>query len=57
MADIESLGYELVYKAAEGPKSEGNKIEVRSELRALVGMQKEALVTNPSDRSAVAHGL
>ena len=46
MADIESLGYELVYKAAEGPKSDGNKIEVRSELRALVGMQKEALVTN-----------
>ena len=46
MADIESLGYELVYKAAEGPQSNAEKVEIRSELRALVGMQKEALVTN-----------
>ena len=50
MADIESLGYELVYKAADGvsaPDSldvEDGKIAIRSELRALTGMQKEALV-------------
>ncbi|MFK7804779.1 MAG: OsmC family protein [Anaerolineae bacterium] len=50
MADIESLGYELVYKAAEGVPAPGTldtsdgKIGIRSELRALTGMQKEALV-------------
>ena len=50
MADIESLGYELVYKAAEGVSAPDNldgtngKIAIRSQLRALEGMQKEALV-------------
>ena len=46
MADIESLGYELVYKSAENSPSNDATIAVRSELRALVGMQKEALVSN-----------
>lgn len=46
MADIESIGYELAYKSAEIPTSEQSTITVRSELRALVGMQKEALVAN-----------
>ena len=46
MADIESLGYELVYKSAESTPSDKNIISIRSELRALVGMQKEALVSN-----------
>ncbi len=50
MADIESLGFELAYKAAEGVAPPENldaadgKIAIRSELRALTGMQKEALV-------------
>lgn len=50
MPDIESLGFELAYKAAEGvPSAESldtsnNKIAIRSQLRALTGMQKEALV-------------
>ena len=46
MSDIESLGYELAYKAAETAPSDDPKITVRCQLRALVGMQKEALVHN-----------
>ena len=46
MADIESLGYELVYKAADVPQSDSDTINIRSEFRALVGMQKETLVSN-----------
>ena len=46
MSDIESLGYELVYKSAETAQSAEPTIKIRSEIRALVGMQKEALVAN-----------
>ena len=46
MADIETLGYELVYKSAENTPTTNTTITIRSELRALVGMQKEALVSN-----------
>ncbi|MEM7113011.1 MAG: OsmC family protein [Chloroflexota bacterium] len=46
MADIESLGYELVYKAAESTPADEATISVRCELRAFAGMQKEALVSN-----------
>jgi hypothetical protein len=50
MADIESLGYPLVYKAAvaesppPGSDTRDDNIAVRTEVRALTGMQKEALV-------------
>lgn len=46
MTDIETLGYELVYKSAQTNASDANKIDVQCRLRALVGMQKEALVHN-----------
>ena len=46
MTDIETLGYELVYKSAESEPSTQNMTNVRCRLRALVGMQKEALVHN-----------
>jgi len=46
MTDIQSLGYELVYKAAQNTPADSPTINIRSQLRALVGMQKEALVTN-----------
>ena len=53
MTDIESLGYELVYKcgapssdSAETTPSQQTPINVKCRLRALVGMQKEALVYN-----------
>lgn len=46
MTDIETLGYELVYKAAEFQPAEHSGSSIRSQLRALVGMQKEALVRN-----------
>ena len=46
MTDIETLGYELVYKSAETTPSQENTIKVQCRLRALVGMQKEALVHN-----------
>lgn len=49
MTDIETLGYELVYKAAEfqpSEPSESTRVDIRCQLRALVGMQKEALVRN-----------
>lgn len=50
MADIEGLGYPLAYKAAEGNPippglnvKDGN-IAIRTAVRCLTGMQKEALV-------------
>ena len=46
MTDIETLGYELVYKAAESQPLVQTRTDVRCQLRALVGMQKEALVRN-----------
>ncbi len=52
MADIESLGYPLVYKAAANAPSppgldeEEGYVAIRSEMRALTGMQKEALITH-----------
>lgn len=54
MTDIESLGYPLVYKAnvseAEGekPAVDAESIAIRAEIRALEGMQKEALIHNGS---------
>lgn len=50
LADIESLGYPLVFKAGSNdPAPPGldvleNNIAIRTEVRALTGMQKEALV-------------
>lgn len=50
MADIESLGYPLVYKAAVAEAAppdldlREDNVAVRTEVRALTGMQKEALV-------------
>lgn len=52
MADIESLGYPLVFKAGTdnpappGLDVRGNTVAIRSEVRALTGMQKEALIYN-----------
>jgi hypothetical protein len=49
-ADIESLGYPLVFKAGvkrpvpPGLDVKDNNIAIRSEIRALTGMQKEAVV-------------
>lgn len=50
MADIESLGYPLVYKASvntpvpPGMPVQDEHIAIRTKVRALTGMQKEALV-------------
>jgi len=50
MADIESLGYPLVYKAGinlpspPGLENEEGYVAIRAEIRALTGMQKEALI-------------
>lgn len=50
MADIESLGYPLVYKAGinasrpPGLDQEEGCVAIRAEMRALAGMQKEALI-------------
>lgn len=52
LADIESLGYPLVFKAGTnnpvppGLDVQTNNITIRSEIRALTGMQKEALIYN-----------
>jgi hypothetical protein len=54
MSDITSLGYPLVYKAhtgeaaAAGVAAEEESIMIRAEVRALTGMQKEALVHHGS---------
>jgi hypothetical protein len=50
MSDIEGLGYPLVYKAAEnapvpsGLNVQDDNITIRTAVRCLTGMQKEALV-------------
>jgi organic hydroperoxide reductase OsmC/OhrA len=50
MADIESLSYPLVYKAElnapipSGLDEEAGYVAIRAEMRALSGMQKEALI-------------
>lgn len=49
MPSIESTGYPLAFKVAEGSGSPGDTLTFETRVRSLEGMQKEALVTSLPD--------